>query len=253
MRKILQLALFSAIAFNHIALAETSCENDKRVLSLVDENMRLPKKHLVDFQGRKFINYNTVYSHKIFFGGCLQKKFPFQHSKGGTFLEIGAGSGTYAITALIEGAEKAVATDISHQSILNITENALRHNVLNKLDVRIGSVFEPISESEKFDTIFWNIPIGDTLEKKLSTLAKAVFDPGHKLLNTYINGVHKYLKPHGHAYVTYSKELGDHKAFIAITKQHNISAKVVSESKLNNITFSLYELTKLSNKNIGAL
>lgn len=75
---------------------------------------------------------------------------------GDEVLDIGTGSGVHAVFAAGK-AKRVVATDISAQAVTNAKANARRHGVGQKIDFRVGDLFEPIKEGEKFDVFFFNI------------------------------------------------------------------------------------------------
>ena len=75
---------------------------------------------------------------------------------GEAVLDIGTGTGLHAIFAA-EKAARIVATDIYKPAIDNARENARLHGVEEKIDFRVGDLFAPIKEGEKFDVFYINI------------------------------------------------------------------------------------------------
>lgn len=73
------------------------------------------------------------------------------------FLEIGTGCGLAAIVAAKKGAH-VVATDQSPLAIKNAKENVKRHNLQDRIEVRLGWLFEPIRQNERFSVIAFNPP-----------------------------------------------------------------------------------------------
>lgn len=85
--------------------------------------------------------------------------------------ELGTGSGALIVTLAKEFiAQDAdinmvfVATDISPQALAVAKGNAKVHGVLNSIDWRVGSMFEPFTIGEKFDLIVANLPYLPTQE-----------------------------------------------------------------------------------------
>lgn len=74
---------------------------------------------------------------------------------GKNVLDLGCGTALMGIQAAMSGA-RVVATDVDPEAISLSTKNAAENGVT--LDVRLGSLFEPIHEDEKFDLILANLP-----------------------------------------------------------------------------------------------
>jgi release factor glutamine methyltransferase len=72
-------------------------------------------------------------------------------------LELGCGCGLVAITAAKRGAH-VVATDISPLAVQNAQENVEHHKLQTHVDIRLGSLFEPIRFNERFSVITFNPP-----------------------------------------------------------------------------------------------
>ena len=72
-------------------------------------------------------------------------------------LELGCGCGLAAITAAKRGAH-VVATDISPLAVQNTLENAEHHKLQERIDIRLGHLFEPIRKDERFSVIAFNPP-----------------------------------------------------------------------------------------------
>lgn len=76
--------------------------------------------------------------------------------RGEKVLELGTGCGMLAILAAEAGAE-VVATDISAVAIECARKNAISHRVEDRIDFRLGYLFEPVAK-EKYDLIIFNPP-----------------------------------------------------------------------------------------------
>lgn len=70
-------------------------------------------------------------------------------------LELGCGTGVLAIQAAMNGA-LVIATDLDPEAVRLSRENAVGNGV--KVDVRFGSLFDPIQDNETFELIIANLP-----------------------------------------------------------------------------------------------
>jgi len=79
--------------------------------------------------------------------------------KGSTFLDIGCGSGIFAIAASLAGAKKVVGIDISKQSILASTNNKKKLAEKNTIDFLHKSIFDDdIAKLGLFDIVYsWGV------------------------------------------------------------------------------------------------
>ncbi|MEJ2181554.1 MAG: tRNA (adenine(22)-N(1))-methyltransferase TrmK [Gammaproteobacteria bacterium] len=110
-------------------------------------------------------------------------------NEGEEVLDIGTGSGVHAIFAA-EKAKHIIATDIYEPAVENARINAKLHGVDDKIDFRVGDLFEPINRDEKFDVFFINInfpfEVGD---KKRYQLHERIFSE-----------IRRYMKPKARIY-----------------------------------------------------
>ena len=120
-------------------------------------------------------------------------------------LELGTGSGCIAI-AIAKQCPKAtiVTVDISEAATEVAKRNAAKHEVADRIEFRIGSLFDPINDDEQFDMLVSNPPYVCTAE--IAQLARDVKDhephsaldggaDGLDLVRTIISDGTKYLSP----------------------------------------------------------
>ena len=112
-------------------------------------------------------------------------------NEGDAVLDIGTGSGIQAVFAA-EKASHIVATDISEDAVKSTKEDVKRFGLEKKIDVRLGDLFEPVKNDEKFDLIIYNIeyPVDEENEA----------DPLWEVHERFFREVQQYLKPDGRIY-----------------------------------------------------
>ena len=80
------------------------------------------------------------------------------HFKDRTFLDIGCGSGIFAIAASLLGATKAVGIDISKESVAASMENKEKFAPQNNISFFHNSIFDDISHFGTFDIVYsWGV------------------------------------------------------------------------------------------------
>lgn len=104
-------------------------------------------------------------------------------------LDLGTGSGLHAVFAA-EKAKRVVATDIYEPAIVNARINAQLHGVEDKIDFRVGDLFAPLKEDERFDAIYVNINFPkEADDKRRIALHERLFA-----------GIRQHMKPNARIY-----------------------------------------------------
>lgn len=135
-------------------------------------------------------------------------------------LDIGTGSGIFAIYAAKNGAKKVVATDVLDIAL----RDAEMNSNLNETDIEIvkSNLFENINQ--RFDYIFANLPIYEDIwgqdENPIS------------LLGRFLDEARDYVEEEGKIYLTwFSKAEVD--PVRSMLKEKGFSFEEISEEKLN--------------------
>jgi release factor glutamine methyltransferase len=192
------------------------------------KNQQIKDRHLISYQEKDFVVFPNVFSPEIFPSTFFfANNIPFKPQT--SFLEIGSGVGLISVMAALSGIRKVVATDINPDAVENTIENAIRHKVHEKINVRMGDVFDPIQLNEKFDTIWWNIPFIHVERKELTLLEKSIFNPGYDSLTTYLSQAKKFLNVNGKVLIGFSPTLGRMEMLNSIAEKYGWSLKILSE------------------------
>lgn len=175
-----------------------------------------------------FVVYPDVLSPKY---GIDSKFFPQAVAElvgRGSLLEIGTGSGVVAVHCGRTHGCAIVATDISEAAVANCRENTRAYQ-LPRIEVRQGSLFEPVGADEEFDVVFWNHPW--ICEQAADSLEAAVFDPGYCLLRRYFCEAPKHVAANGQLLLGTS-DLADLGRIQKIAEDCGLSMEIVTSQAL---------------------
>jgi release factor glutamine methyltransferase len=124
-----------------------------------------------------------------------------------TAVDLGTGSGAIALSLLREGPfAHVVATDASEDALAVAALNARSTGLEERLELRGGSLFEPLGEGERFDVVVSNPPYvaeveAPGLEPEVGVWepAKALFGgaDGLAVLRAIVGGAGAHLRPGG--------------------------------------------------------
>ena len=115
--------------------------------------------------------------------------------RGDRLLDLGCGSGAYAIAAATMGVGAVVATDVDPQAVEATRRNARRNGV--EVDAREGSLFAPV-RGERFDVIVTSLP---QLPSPRPVLPARYGGPdGLRFLRRLAKGAPAHLAPGGRLY-----------------------------------------------------
>lgn len=132
------------------------------------------------------------------------------YPEGGSFLEVGSGTGVIAVTAALSGCASVTALDINPEAVANTEANACRHGVADRVRVLRSDLFDALLPDDRFDAVFWNVPwtfVEQDFDLK-SGLHQAVFDPGYQGQTRYLAEARRHLTDRGRLLLGTS-DLGD--------------------------------------------
>lgn len=115
---------------------------------------------------------------------------------GDRVLDMGTGCGVNAILAARAGA-RVVAVDINPEAVRAARENAQRNEVMDRMEVREGDLFDPIDPASdgSFDLIIFDPPFRWFEPRDLLEMATA--DPSYRALTGFVRQVRSYLSASG--------------------------------------------------------
>jgi release factor glutamine methyltransferase len=149
--------------------------------------------------------------------------------QGERVLELGTGCGLLAILAAEAGA-RVVATDINTVALACAKANALAHGVADRIDFRLGNLFEPV-KGERFDLVIFNPPylpvrndeaIGTPLD-----LAWEAGPEGRAIIDPFLEGLPNHLIKDGHTLFVQSSLSNIAKTLVAL-RTRGFKVEVVS-------------------------
>jgi release factor glutamine methyltransferase len=125
---------------------------------------------------------------------------------GGTFLEIGSGTGVTAVVAAQSGCREVTALDISATAVQNTQLNVARHGVEDRVRVLHSDLFSALGPGEKFDLIYWNSNFAEAPEDFVNEtdLHHAFFDPSYRTHREFVERAPAYLARGGRLMLGFS-------------------------------------------------
>lgn len=184
--------------------------------------------------------------------GFFTESIPFP--AGGSFLEVGAGTGVTAVMAAVNGCASVTATDVNDVAVRNTALNAARHGLSGRVDARRADVFDGLAPEQRFDLIFWNSPFIDpgtdvrpAHDDRCERLNQAVFDPGYQAHERYLTGARARLTAGGRVLLGFSS-LGDHDALrrLAASAGYRIEVLRTSADLVPGVEYQLLELVPVA-------
>jgi release factor glutamine methyltransferase len=232
--------------FSSLSLAQMD-NKDKLASSFgnLERNASEAKIYSTEVLGLNFFANKHVFSPKYFKSTeMLNANLPFKRNE--SFLEIGSGVGVTSIIAAKKYNNKVVAIDINPEAVKLTGMNAFFHQVQTKVDARLGSVFAPLSNMEKFDTIYWDMPYvySDDTNEQITMLQRSVSDPGYKNIESFIANAKHHLNPNGRILVGFGSN-GDIQRFEHLASNYHFKLNKIYEGYnpyREGITYQLFEL-----------
>lgn len=154
-------------------------------------------------------------------------------AEGARVLDLGCGSGIGAAFAARRGAH-VVASDINPEAVRNAQVNALALHLEDKIETRLGDLFEPV-RGERFDVVLFNPPYYRGAARSVSDQAWRSPDA----FDRFLSDLPLHLAPQGRALVVLSTD-GDIGATLHAAR--HLTIRVIRERNLFSETITVYEL-----------
>lgn len=218
---------------------------------LLEESQNVSFPYFLSAFDLELVVLPGVFSPKYFHGWEIFTKH-FHSVKNEDVLEVGCGTGITSIYLAKHGAKKVIAVDISPDAVRNTQENITINNVEN-IEVRISDIFSGISDAEKFDTIYWNLPFiyKPHSYQYRSMLERGLFDPGYQYTERFLAEAPRFLH-HGGRVLVGMGDFGNVPRFMSLAREYGYDIRLVVSEKsveVNPVTFQLYELKPVTQSN----
>jgi release factor glutamine methyltransferase len=164
--------------------------------------------------------------------------------KGATVLDLGTGCGILAILAT-ENADRVIATDINPYAVMCTHFNTKSNNLSHKIEVRHGTLFNPLHRDEKFDQILFNPPYLPDVRPQTGWLDKAWNGglSGRIWIDPFLKQVSRYLHKAGSLLLIQSS-LSGYEDTLKILQLDGFSVHILAEQKLFFETIALIQAIK---------
>jgi len=148
-------------------------------------------------------------------------------------LDMGTGCGILGILAA-KKARRVVAVDINPHAVLCAKMNAKLNGVMEKMDIRLGNLFEPVKKKESFSLILFNAPYLPTEAGEQKTWigrAWAGGPTGRQVIDEFISQASSHLKRDGRILLVQSTLFNVDETLRRLEKE-GLRAKVIAEKKV---------------------
>ena len=147
-------------------------------------------------------------------------------------LDAGTGCGLLAVVAA-KKAHKVVATDLNPHAVECARLNARKNGLAGNVEVRLGDLFQPVLNTEKFDLILFNapyLPSAPDDQKTWIERAWAGGPTGRLLIDRFIVEAPLQLKRNGKMLLAQSS-LADIDKTLRKLSEKRLVARIVAEKK----------------------
>ena len=157
-------------------------------------------------------------------------------------LDLGTGCCILGILAA-KKAKMVVATDLNPHAVNCAKMNAKLSRVEGKMDIRLGDLFQPIKQDERFSLILFNapyLPSSRDEEKTWIERAWAGGPTGRQLIDRFISEAPRYLSENGRILLVQSSLSNINETLQKLTEL-GLKARIFAEKKVMFETIALIE------------
>jgi release factor glutamine methyltransferase len=217
------------------ALARAWLKLRYRILS-----RRYDRLVLEEIDGVPLLVLPQVFNPVLLRSGALMaralNRLPFEATNPAV-LDLGTGSGVGAVFAARRGAT-VTAVDINPAAVRCARINALLNEVDERIDVRLGDLFEPV-QGGQFDLVLFNPPFyrgvpSDNLDHAWR---------GEDVFERFAAGLDSMLTPDGYALLTLSSD-GDCEELLAELVAAGFRNEIVEQTDLINEVVTIYAVRR---------
>lgn len=154
-------------------------------------------------------------------------------NEGETVLDMGTGCGILAILAARK-ARKVVAVDINPHAVICAKLNVRIHDFRDKIDVRLGDLFQPIKKKERFDLIVFNAPYLPSSSNDRKSWLDRAWDGGPtglQLINRFLSEMSQHLEKDGRVLLVQSS-LSDLNETMGRLGKLGLRSEIIAERKV---------------------
>ncbi len=168
-----------------------------------------------------------------------------------TVLEVGTGCGILAIIAA-KKADRVVAIDVNPHAVECAKLNAEANRVADRIDIRLGSMFHPMSRAERFDLIVFNAPYLPSSSNEAKTWLTRAWTGGQKgrrFVDEFISKAPRHLSINGKILLVQSSLSGIDETLAKLLEK-GLDAKIIAEKKEPFERIVVIQASNLSTKNV---
>jgi methylase of polypeptide subunit release factors len=148
-------------------------------------------------------------------------------------LDMGTGTGIGAIFAARRGYQ-VVAVDLNPEAVRCARVNALLNRVEDRIEVRLGDLFAPVS-GEQFDLVLFNPPFFRGRPRNLFDMAWRSLDVPER----FASGLIAAMRPGGKALILLSTD-GDAPGLLAALEGNGLAVRAVARRHLGSEIMTVY-------------
>lgn len=157
-------------------------------------------------------------------------------------LDMGTGCGILGIL-VAKKAREVVATDLNPHAVDCAKMNAKLNKVADKMDIRLGDLFQPVKRDERFSLVLFNAPyLPSDLDEEKTWIGRAWAggSMGRKLIDRFISEAPQYLNKNGRIFLVQSS-LSNVNVTLHKLTETGLNARILAEKKVMFETIVLIE------------